>query len=81
MSPNLLQGKRVRRCPTEEETGDSTKSGAFPGEDKSEEVPVENYCETATRNGGRDRDFHFQQSPFTPTGKVETEVNPNYIDL
>ena len=76
MSPNLLQGKRVRRCPTEEKTGDSTKSGAFPGEDKSEEVPVENYYETATRN-----DFHFQQSPLPPTGKVETEVNPNYLDL
>ena len=81
MSPNLLQGKRVRRCPTEQEFGDSTKSGALPGEDKSEEVPVENYYETATRNGGRDREFHFQQSPLPPTGKVEREVNRNYLDL
>ena len=68
MSPNLLQGKRVKQCPTEAETGD-----------KFGEVPMENHCETVTRS--RDRDCHSQQRTLQSTGKVQSEATRHSSDL
>ena len=79
MSPNLLQGKRVRRCPTEEETGDKTRSLTLLGENKSGDVPVENHCEIVSRD--RDEDCHSQQSTLLSTGKVQSEATRKSFDL
>ena len=47
MSPNLLQGKRVKRCSTEAETGDQL------GDDKFGQVPMENHCERTLQSTGK----------------------------
>ena len=73
MSPNLLQGKRVRQCSTEAETGDHL------GDDKFGQVPMENYCETVTRDS--DRDCLPQQRTLQSTGKVQPEAIRHSFDL
>ena len=67
MSPNLLQGKRVKRCPTEEGTGDKTRSG---------DVPVENHYEIVTS----DRDQCHSQECTLP-GKVHSVATRKSFDL
>ena len=87
MSPNLLQGQRLRQSSTGENNDNKTRSSTPLGEDKSGEIsPGETHCETVTRTRTRDRDCQQSQGCLIPpsTGKVKSvymEVRRHSFDL